>query len=576
MSKSAFIFLAFLFLISIPVHSQSDYKELSVPFISDANWNKTSKKLQADWASTMVHFDKHTCPFITKTNHLFLKGWKGEKLQAKVLVWSIKEEGELSFALSLPTNKKGMQLQLDSTTTGFLRYVMTDELAKDGKGGCGYRPDKTAFDSSLVADVIDPIFRLKYEAKTVRPIWVTFQIPEHTESGIYKGNLIVTTLTGSKKRLTYSIQVLNKAIPSSNEWTFHLDLWQNPFAIAREAKIPLWSEAHFAAMRPLMKRLAQSGQKVITTSIIHKPWNGQTFDYFESMISIMRKVDGSWIYDYTLFDKWVEFMHSCGINKQISCFSVIPWELTFRYIDQATNSMKDLVTTAGSDSFNDYWISMLSDFAKHLKEKGWFEKTVISMDERPKKSMNAALQVIYKADPLFKISLAGIYHEDLNHRIYDYCISYDDFYPTAAIEYRKKNKLITTFYTYCNQSFPNTFTFSTPAEAASYGYIAANRNLDGYLRWAYNSWVETPLTDSRFHTWAAGDTYLVYPGNRSSVRFEKMIEGIENYEKINVLTKNKLQAQTIKKLLEQFSYEKLTPAKLIVAMEQIEKTLNYN
>ena len=63
----------------------------------------------------------------------------------------------------------------------------------------------------------------------------------------------------------------------------------------------------------------------------------------------------------------------------------------------------------------------------------------------------------------------------------------------------------------------------------------AAKNVDGYLRWAYNSWPLEPLLDSRFHTWAAGDTYLVYPGNRTSMRFEKLLEGIQAYEKIRIL-----------------------------------------
>jgi hypothetical protein len=57
------------------------------------------------------------------------------------------------------------------------------------------------------------------------------------------------------------------------------------------------------------------------------------------------------------------------------------------------------------------------------------------------------------------------------------------------------------------------------------------------LRWAYASWVEDPLHDSRFRTWPAGDTYLVYPDARSSIRFERLIEGIQDAEKIRILRK---------------------------------------
>ena len=44
----------------------------------------------------------------------------------------------------------------ENIRTGFVRYVITDELNKDGLGACGYR-NSADFDSTLVADVIDHI-----------------------------------------------------------------------------------------------------------------------------------------------------------------------------------------------------------------------------------------------------------------------------------------------------------------------------------------------------------------------------------------------------------------------------------
>lgn len=38
-----------------------------------------------------------------------------------------------------------------------------------------------------------------------------------------------------------------------------------------------------------------------------------------------------------------------------------------------------------------------------------------------------------------------------------------------------------------------------------------------------------------FVHWPSGDCFLVYPGNRSSIRFERLRDGIEEYEKINLL-----------------------------------------
>lgn len=49
------------------------------------------------------------------------------------------------------------------------------------------------------------------------------------------------------------------------------------------------------------------------------------------------------------------------------------------------------------------------------------------------------------------------------------------------------------------------------------------------------SWTDDPLRDSRFHTWAAGDTYCIYPGPMSSIRFERLLEGLQMCEKIHIL-----------------------------------------
>lgn len=145
---------------------------------------------------------------------------------------------------------------------------------------------------------------------------------------------------------------------------------------------------------------------------------------------------------------------------------------------------------------------------------------------------------------------------------------------------RKSEGKVTTFYTSCEEPYPNTFTFCPPTECAWFGWYAAKAELDGYLRWAYNSWVIEPLLDSRFYTWAAGDTYLVYPGARTSLRFEHLIEGIQAYEKIKILkeeckhTQNKAKLKKIEKMLEFFDEQKLPETPAAVLIKRGNKILN--
>jgi hypothetical protein len=68
------------------------------------------------------------------------------------------------------------------------------------------------------------------------------------------------------------------------------------------------------------------------------------------------------------------------------------------------------------------------------------------------------------------------------------------------------------------------------------GWHADALGYSGFLRWAYNSWVEDPLYDTTHVNWTPGDCFLVYPGGRSSIRFERLREGIQDFEKIRIVS----------------------------------------
>jgi hypothetical protein len=458
-------------------------------------------------------------------------------------------------------------------------YVMTDELNKDGKGACGQRPDKAAWDSSLVADVLYGPAGREIEAHTAQPVWINIHIPQDATPGVYKGKVTIAGKNMTELTLGLEITALDRILPPPAQWRFHLDLWQNPYAVARYYNVPLWSEAHLEAMRPVMQQLADAGQKVITASIMHKPWNGQTEDHFDSMIAKIRKIDGTWEYDYTVFDRWVAFMTSLGIDRQINCYTLIPWALSFDYFDQATNRLLFIETKPGDAAYGDYWIPFLKDFASHLRHRGWFDRTTISMDERGLEAMQEAIKVIRKADPEFKISLAGHYHPEIENELHDYCLGYGEEFPEAVKTARDKAGKVSTVYTCCSEARPNTFTFSPPAEAAWLGWHTAAGNYDGYLRWAYNSWTADPLHDSRFRTWAAGDCYIVYPGH-SSIRMERLVEGIQDYEKIRILREElagKKAAGKLRKLnaaVSMFSAEKIETRDAAADLNTARKLLN--
>ena len=556
------------------------YKELPDPVApSEKEWAAVTAP-QVSWGTIDVRYAKHQLPALKKTTNTSLKGWRGERVNAQAVVWTGTELKDLNFSFTDFKDKKGNSLSGDALTAGFVRYVMTDELNKDGRGACGYRKS-VDFDSLLVADPIDSELKtMALPARTVQPIWVQCWIPQSAVPGTYKGQLLVNDGSNLLQRLNLEITVSSRVLPQPSEWAFHLDLWQSPYAVARYYQVPLWSQEHLDAMRPLMKMLANAGQKIITATLTHKPWNGQTEDYFDTMVTWIKRADGTWTFDYTIFDRWVEFMMSVGIDKQINCYSMVPWKLSFQYYDQATNSLKFVKTAPGEQAYEEMWVAMLASFAKHLKEKGWFDICTIAMDERPMDVMQKTLKVIRKADPDFKVSLAGNYHAEIEPDLYDYCIVIGQNYPEDVRLRRKAENKRTTYYTCCTEAHPNTFTFSDPAEAAWMSFYSSKKHLDGYLRWAYNSWPLEPLLDSRFRTWAAGDTYLVYPGARSCIRFERLIEGVQAHEKINILRQefekngNKAGLKKIEKMLAPFNLGDMPEIPAAVTVNRANQILN--
>lgn len=526
-----FICLSFLYLnikaqdVSLALQKKP---ELNAQIIN-SEWGKTPNGLNVSFASSNTRFARELPPKVQSQLTWEAKAWKGEKIHTQLLIWANKSINNISVQVYDLKNNEGRAINKENITVGFLKYVITDEF----RDGCGHRKPQD-FDSSYVADIIDTkTASVLLEKNNTQPIWLSIKVPANTSPGSYKGTI---KIKGDKDyALPITVQVLNKTLPAVSKWKYDLDLWQHPAAISRTHNVPLWSTEHFSLMKEYYQMLASAGQKTITTSIVNEPWGHQTYDDYPSLIKWTKKKDGSWKYDYSLFDKYVAFVMECGITERINCYSMVPWKIAFTYYDE--NLQKEAVFTdaIGTPSYNVFWKTMLVDFTKHLKQKGWFGKTYIAMDERPMEAMKAVIKLLKETDKNWKIALAGDYHPEIENDIDTYCIASRWDFPMATLQKRQKEGKISTWYTCCTEPYPNGFTFSSPAEGAWIGWYSASKNMDGYLRWAYNSWTKNPLVDSRFITWPAGDTYMVYPGPLSSVRFEKLLEGAQDFEKIRQL-----------------------------------------
>ena len=280
------------------------------------------------FASDNVRYPKEQVPAVS-SKEWTIKAWKGEKVHTQILVWTKKKIPELSCQTGDLSDGKGHKIKGENIKAAFVRYVMTDEFGE----GCDERtPEK--YNSSLVEDPIDITDKLPVEANTVQPVWLSVNVPSDIPAGKYTGTVSVNA--EGKHNLKIIVDVSNRLLPPPSEWKYDLDLWQNPDPVAKVHDVKLWSDEHYSLMKPYYTMLANAGQKSITAFIIDQPWGPDHVYYRDpTLIKWSRKKDGSWSYDYSIFDRYIEFVMSCGINQRINCYSMITWDLNFIYFDEA-------------------------------------------------------------------------------------------------------------------------------------------------------------------------------------------------------------------------------------------------
>jgi hypothetical protein len=538
-------------------------------------WEELPAGLHVSFGSMNARYSRSEVPLRESVMEWSGTAWRGERISAQVLFWSNTGIRQLRWAVADFRTAEGAVIASSAISTRLVRYVLAD----DERQSCG--PRREDIEPTLQPDPLDAsIQRYDLPAKTIRPVWVQIDVPASAAPGIYSGTLRIEAEGGIHYDLPMKLEVLDVILPPPAQWTFHLDLWQYPQAAARHHDVVPFSREHLLILEPVMRMLANAGQKCISAFLIHEPWGHQTYHDVEAMIEWIKKEDGAWVYDYAKFDTWVDFCMRCGITEQLNCYSMVPWSNSFRYLDEPSGDYRYVHAEAGSDEYKAHWEPFLKDFVRHLKQKGWLEKTCIAMDERELEAMQQMIAFLKSAAPALRVALAGHYYENIQSDIHDYCFYIDQVPDEQVIKDRVKQGHPTTFYVCCVPPHPNVHTFSPPVEAQWMGWHAAATGYNGFLFWAYNAWTEDPLYDTRYVTWPAGDCYLVYPGGRSSIRFERLRDGIEDFEKIRILrsrassdsAKTKLAAR-LDAVLSQCTYQRAKDGNIEPFMKQADDVL---
>lgn len=402
-------------------------------------------------------------------------------------------------------------------------------------------------------------------AKSLQNIWLSVNVPKGAEAGTYTGTVTVKA-EGIDKALIfqYTLEVADAVLAEATEFKdgFDIELWQNPYRVAEYYGVTPFSKEHLDILKPHMEKYKSIGGHAITTTIVDDAWAGQTYGEgavkYPSMIQWTKEKDGSFSFDYTDFDAWIQFNKTLGIGDKIICYSIAPWNNQVTYFDKEKNKNVTVSLNVGEATWKKMWTTFFKDLMQHMEEKGWKEDTYVGIDERgmDMRAFDLLDQILGKDGKPF-LTAGAMDRIDANH---DLAMRIDDLnVGSMAIKSHKSafDKLLaereaaglrTTVYT-CTGHQPGNFSLSAPGESywtMMYSYSVGGQ---GYLRWAYDSWVENPLEDTTHNAFEAGDCFLIFPDEKesknpqpkSSLRLEKMAEGVRDVNKL-IQTKKEVTA----------------------------------
>jgi hypothetical protein len=494
-------------------------------------WLNQRPGLQVSFGSTDQIYFRTEVPDLKERMNWQGIGWRGERVNALILIWSPDTLKQVRFKLNDLVTAKGQKLSKKLIQLNMVRYVVSNYPYNAADAICDVSPYKNIY---LMPDRFEAFERFDLPGRTVRPVWVSLDIPPTAEAGIYNGTIEVQC-EKYKTTLQVNIKVQKQVLPASHEWNHRLDLWQNPWVIAWYNHVKPWSIEHKALLKKHLSLYAGAGGKYITTYAVHSPWSDNSYRIEETMIEWTKKQNGSWKFDYNIFDQYVQLAMEAGVDKAITIYTPVPWGNRFRYIDEKTGNYIYEIWAPGSPDFSIAWNAFLSDLQIHLQKKGWLEKTYLGINENTLEQTLATIKVIKAHSKKWKITYAGNWHSELDTLLNDYCFLYGNEPDVNVVRQRAAKGFTSTYYICCNPPKPNDFVFSPPVEGRWLGWYSAAHGYNGFLRWAYDAWPADPARDARHAIWPAGDCFLIYPGGNSCIRFEKLREGIVDYEKIRIL-----------------------------------------
>jgi hypothetical protein len=181
------------------------------------------------------------------------------------------------------------------------------------------------------------------------------------------------------------LKVNGWTLPDPDGFVTHHNIYQSPESVARYYGVPLWSDRHFQLMGKSLEVLHRVGNKICVLNLtVKSPNMGNS----ESMVRWIRQDDGSYRYDFTIADRYLDLYAEKAGKPGILCLNV--WghfrredkkhrlPLSVSVLDPDTGKLERLQQPVyGTPENEAFWKPVLAGLRSRLEKRGWFDVTAV-------------------------------------------------------------------------------------------------------------------------------------------------------------------------------------------------------
>ncbi len=172
----------------------------------------------------------------------------------------------------------------------------------------------------------------KRSGGATQPVFVTVHVPRDAAPGDYTGEMQVSADGIDPVAVPIHVSVADWALPEPYKYRAYAGIYQSPETLALQYAVPMWSEKHWALIEKSFQVLSYVGNDFVHVPIIERSQTGNK----EGWVYWIRKEDGTYGYDFTVFDRYAALIKKHLVEPDFICLHVFRSRV---YQQQAVEAM---------------------------------------------------------------------------------------------------------------------------------------------------------------------------------------------------------------------------------------------